>query len=98
MLLLGAWVFDTNIYAGPKLVSLMTLGRWQAVRDKSDIGDVCGGDDVRFVDLRDMVISLVELTALGVLLWYVDFFDIKNIVEKYVGPLAEKIKDLLIGG
>lgn len=98
MLLLGAWVFDTNIYAGPKLVSLMTLGRWQAVRDKSDIGDVCGGDDVRFVDLRDMVISLIELTALGVLLWYVDFFDIKNIVEKYVGPLADKIKDLLIGG
>lgn len=98
MLLLGAWVFDTNIYAGPKLVSLMTLGRWQAVRDKSDIGDVCGGDDVRFVDLRDMIISLIELTALGVLLWYVDFFDIKNIVEKYVGPLADKIKDLLIGG
>lgn len=98
MLLLGAWVFDTNIYAGPKLVSLMTLGRWQAVRDKSDIGDVCGGDDVRFVDLRDMIISLIELTALGVLLWYVDFFDIKSIVEKYVGPLAEKIKDLLIGG
>lgn len=98
MLLMGAWVFDTNIYAGPKLVKLMTFGKWEAIRDKSDIGGMCGvEDDFRFVDLRDMVVAFIEFTAIGVLLWYVDFFDIKELVERYVGPLMETIRDMLMG-
>lgn len=98
MLLLGAWMFDTNVYAGPKLVRIMTFGKWEAIRDKSDIGGMCGvEDDFRFVDLRDMVVALIEFTAIGVLLWYVDFFDIKELVERYVGPLMETIRDLIIG-
>ena len=96
LILIGAWIFDTNIYAGPGLVKMLTAGQWEAVKEKSDY--TVNTDDVKYVDLKDMLIALVKFTAIGVLLWFFDFYRLKDIIDTYIEPLINTLKKMIIGG
>ena len=57
MLLLGAWVIDVNIYGGIKLLTLLTLGKWVAVRSASDYPEI-SGTDKHYMDMFGIIKSL----------------------------------------
>lgn len=96
LLLLGAWVFDTNIYAGPQILKKMSAGKWEAVKDKSDYASDTG--EIHYMDLRDMIFMLMAFTAVGVLLEFFDPIDIMNILKERILPLLDTLKSMIIGG
>lgn len=96
LLLLGAWVFDTNIYAGPQILKKMSAGKWEAVKDKSDYASDTG--EIHYMDLRDMIFMLMAFTTVGVLLEFFDPIDIMNILKERILPLLDTLKSMIIGG
>lgn len=96
LLLLGAWVFDTNIYDGPQLVKKMTFGKWEAVKDKGEYASDTG--EIHYMDLKDMIFALVKFTAIGVLLWFFDPYDLMNILKQHILPLMDTFKSMILGG
>lgn len=97
LILMGAWVFDTNIYMGTGLLKILTFGKWVAIRDSSDMPTI-DNDEVQYIDLKKLIVSVSILMAIGAMLTFVDFYDFKAMTEKYVGSLMNKLKELLIGG
>ena len=97
LLLVGAWVFDTNVFGGPQLLTKLTFGHWIAVQDKDEVGDYAG-EEKHYMDLKDMMVELVLITAVGVFLFMFDFFDMKEILMRYIQPLIDTVKYLITGG
>ena len=97
LLLVGAWVFDTNVFGGPQLLTKLTFGHWIAVQDKDEVGDYAG-EEKHYMDLKDMMVELVLITAVGVFLFMFDFFDMKEILMRYIQPLIDTVKSLITGG
>lgn len=97
LLLVGAWVFDTNVFGGPQLLTKLTFGHWIAVQDKDEVGDYAG-EEKHYMDLRDIMVEMVLITAVGVFLFMFDFFDMKEMLMRYIQPLIDTVKSLVTGG
>lgn len=95
LLLMGAWTIDVNIYGGPKFLTIMTGGKWVAVRDADDYPEI-GDKSKYYIDLRRLIMSVCAIMAIGCMLTFIDFYDLRRTVQKYSGAFAETVRKLLI--
>ena len=95
LFLMGAWTIDVNIYGGPKFLTIMTGGKWIAVRDADDYSEI-GDESKYYIDLRRLIMSVCAIMAIGCMLTFIDFYDLRRIVQKYSGAFAETVRKLLI--
>ena len=66
LLLPCSWLFDTNVLMGPKFTTILTFGKWVAVKDK-DESMVNTGDGPSYVDMKDIIIGGILVMAIGIL-------------------------------
>ena len=95
LLLMGAWTVDVNVDGGPKFLTIMTGGKWVAVRDADDYYEI-GSEGKYYIDLRRLIMSVCTIMAMGFILAFIDFYDLRQIVQKYSGAFAETVRKLLI--
>lgn len=95
LLLMGAWTVDVNVDGGPKFLTIMTGGKWVAVRDADDYSEI-GSEGKYYIDLRHLIMSVCAIMAIGFILAFIDFYDLRRIVQKYSGTLTETVRKLLI--
>lgn len=92
LILIGAWVFDTNVSFGPRLLTILTFGKWVAVVDLDDDMNYKGSDIV-YVDFRILMISVLLIMATGIMCMV---FDFKDLYDKLFG-LVSGIYNLIAG-
>lgn len=95
LILMGAWAIDVNVYGGIKFLTILTGGKWVAVRDSDDFPEV-DNPDKYYMDLKRLIMAICGIVATGCLLSFIDFYDLRGIIEKYTGNLVESIKHVLI--
>lgn len=97
-LLLGAWVYDVNIVAGPRLLGLITGGRWEALADRDTAGlpnlDTSGK---HYMNFGKTLQSAIVIICVGVALIFVDIIDIIDTLIIVFGKLAEVFSRIIQG-
>lgn len=83
LLLIVAWVFDVNILFGPKLLGLLTLGRWVAVSSKEEADDI--SSSVHFVTLKNVVGSALVVACIGV---FLVTFNVLELLRVFIGIVS----------
>lgn len=82
-----AWLFDTNVPMGPKLLTILTFGKWVAVPRKDEYCDK--DDNVHYVDMKDIIIGTIIIIAAGALL---TTFDVIQLIIKLITSCASLAK------
>lgn len=101
LILLGAWTYDVNIFAGPRLLTILSGGHWIAVRDREDMGYTTGEmneNEQSYIDARELIMRICIIMAVGILLMVIDIFDIKDMILKYTSGIIEVLGDFLRNG
>lgn len=93
LLLLGAWVFDTSLVGGPKLLGKLTFGRCVAVQ--GDLGIADSGDK-RYMTFGKVFMFSLLVIAIGVVLILVDYVTIISWIIDTFGTFADIIKDIML--
>lgn len=96
VLMLGAWVYDTNVAAGPRLTGLLTGGRWEAIR---------GSDELPFMDKNSkhymtfskILKAAVFLIGVGMVIIFVDIVSVVDTLVLMFGKLAEVLSNAIKG-
>lgn len=82
-----AWLFDTNVPMGPKLLTVLTFGKWVAVPRKDEYCD--NDENVHYVDMKDIIIGTIIIIAAGALL---TTFDVIQLIIKLITSCASLAK------
>lgn len=96
LLLPAAWVYDTNVAVGPKLMKLLTCGRWEAMRGTEELPEL-NTEKKHYMTFAGTVQGCVILVAFGTLLSFVDILSIVDILVKVLGNVAEVFANVLQG-
>ena len=86
MLIPCAWLFDTNIPQGPKLLTMISFGNWVAVPEIDDYALMGSMKKIHYVTLKDALVS--GIIVLGVGIFFVAFDVIKIIVTFVVNGVS----------
>lgn len=82
-----SWLFDTNVPMGPKVLTLLTFGRWVAVPEKDEF--CTDSENVNYVDLKDVIIGGILVIGLGILL---TSFDMVKLIATIIGAMGNTAK------
>lgn len=96
LLLMAAWAVDINLVGGPKLLTLITFGRWIAVTNSEEFPGLSDGD-VHYLTFGGVLKAAVMMIAVGTLLSVLDVISIVNVIIQMFGKFAEFISTKLIG-
>ena len=94
MVLIAAWAFDCVILTGFNLLTLLTFGKWVAVRSSYDIPDA----DIEgryYVDFQKVLISGAIIMGVGFLLTIVDVIEIVATIIRALGGISEMIDKVI---
>lgn len=87
--LICAWIFDTNFILGPKLLTILSLGKWVAVVSKDEELDL--GDGKRMMNFKDVVARAIIVTVIGTT---VALFDVTLIIKILLDKITSIVKVL----
>lgn len=93
-----AWLFDTNIVMGPKLLTIMTFGKWVAVKEKDEVLEMAstrGSDEDQYMDLKGVLIGAVIVLAVGVLFTSFDIIQLIVVIVKAAGNTVKWLSNLI---
>lgn len=94
VLIVGAWIFDTSLVAGPKLLKFLSFGQWTAITNDDEVPYV-DTDKQQFVKLKDVVIRAVVICCIAAALTLLDVISILHWIVNTFGGLIGVIKGLL---
>ena len=96
ILLILAWIIDTNSDIGIGLLNKLTMGSWLAVKYSTDVpaNDISG---VKCIDSSRLMFSVIILIAVGIILINVNVFELIIAIIEVVGSLARTLEKLLQG-
>ena len=83
------WILDTNFDIGFKLLTKLTFGQWIAVKTAYDIPSK--EEDVRYVDSKALVSSVIGLMAIGIILINIDIIRIVAVLVKIYGGILDTL-------
>lgn len=83
-----AWVLDTILDIGIKLVNKLTFGKWEAVRYSSDIPNV-DESNIKYVSLPVLLKSIIVMDTLAIILIVVPAFKLVAGFLSVFGKIAE---------
>lgn len=83
------WILDTNFDIGFKLLTKLTFGQWIAVKTAYDIPTK--EEDVRYVDSKALVSSVIGLMAIGIILMNIDIIRIVAVLVKIYGGILDTL-------
>lgn len=96
LLLLGAWVFDTNIENGPRFLGILTLGYWQAVAGKESMPGYSKKETV-YMGYAELTVHVFKIVCVGVVFILIDIFDLGSIGLNLVQNILDKFGQILFG-
>ena len=96
IIMMLAWVIDTNLDIGIDLLNKLTFGKWVATRYEEDI-PTTSTDGTQYVTLRLMVVKSLIIATVGVIIMTVDVFRLVIALVKIIGELSSKISDIFVG-
>lgn len=95
-LLICGWIYDTNIVVGPRLLSVLTLGRWVAIASKEEMAEL-NMENKKFVTLGNVIVSCIGIIALGVILNVIGIIDVILLLIDTLSGLWNILKDAFFG-
>lgn len=90
LLLMAAWAIDINLVGGPKLLTLITFGRWIAVANAEDI-PYASTEQQHYMSFGNVLWTAVGMIAIGAVLGLLDVLEIVNWFVQVLGKFAEVI-------
>lgn len=96
LLLLLAWVLDTNADIGIKLTEKLTLGHWVAIKYKDDVPNY-DASERKYLTLGSMIIRCSVVIVTGILLLRIDVFEIVLFLINMFGDVAIRIEEIIRG-
>lgn len=96
VLILTAWIYDTNIVVGPRLMGMLTLGRWKAIADSSELPEV-NMDGKAYMPLGKVITSVIFLISIGIILNVIGITELVLLFIKLFAGLWEMVKSAIIG-
>jgi len=96
VLLVLAWIFDTNSDIGIDLLNKLTLGNWIAIKYPEDIP---GNDlsNTKYMSASGIVVNCIILIAVGIIIINVDVFKVVLLLIDTFGTAASEIEKLITG-
>lgn len=96
ILLVPAWILDTNSDVGIDFLTKMTFGNWVAIKYREDIpnNDQSG---TKYIGTTELVISVMVLMLVGILLININVFDLVIMLIKSIGNIAQHIEKMIKG-
>jgi len=88
VIMLLAWVLDTNVDLGFNILEKMTLGHLIAVTDESEV-PVYDMEDRKYIGFGNLVIQSCIVAVIGIVLILVDFYEIAYWLIKIFGGIAQ---------
>jgi len=96
VILAASWVVDVNLFAGLKLMNILTLGKWEAISNNSELPQV-ETRGVNYITFPKTVMYSMFILCLGGLLLIVDIIDIiKNLILIF-GGIGEWVTSVIFG-
>lgn len=95
-LILAAWVYDTNIVAGPRLMGLFSFGRWEAISDTDEM-PYMDTTQKHYMTFGKTLKACIVLIGVGVLIVFVDIMHIVDLLILLFGKIAEIFGNVLQG-
>lgn len=92
--MMGAWLIDTNLVNGPGFLTIITFGRFVAIRDASEMPRMVDGKT--YTDFKYLLVVTVLTTFLGILLVLFDIQDIWHVIDKLFSSAVDIFKGLLL--
>lgn len=96
ILLVPAWILDTNSDIGMDLLTKMTFGNWVAIKYREDIPNN-DQSDTKYIGTTELVVSVMILMLIGILLIKINIFDLVILLIKTVGNIAQHIEKMIKG-
>lgn len=85
IVLMAAWVFDVNLITGPKLMSVLTFGKWEAVSSHEELPNMELGEK-HYMTFEKTLNNCIVIICIGVVLLFVDVVAIvKQLIEIFGG-------------
>ncbi|MBR1454502.1 MAG: hypothetical protein IJ593_07675, partial [Lachnospiraceae bacterium] len=97
ILLMLAWVLDTNIDLGVRLYHIMSFKTMEAVSSDADVPEV-GVSGVRYMGLRNALMTSAGILAIGIVLMLVDVLTLIRILIKLFSDIIRSISNVINGG
>lgn len=100
MLLIGAWAFDTTIVAGPKLLTILTFGKWVAITNSDEVGyfDIDNPSDENgksYFKFSAILIRSCAIILIAIIFIRADVFEIIGWIYNILGGVLNSVKNLL---
>lgn len=94
VLLMLAWIYDTNIIAGPRLMKFITAGRMEAIAGSEEI-PIIEDKNKRYMTFQDTVRASSMIMFIGVILVFVDVVSIVHILVQLFGGIAVAFSNVI---
>lgn len=94
MIMLSCWLIDVNLVNGPGLLTLVSFGRFVAIRDTSEIPRMPDGKV--YVDAKYLLVVMLILMILGIVLIVFDIKVIRDAVYNLFDNFVELFKNLML--
>lgn len=96
VLLIASWAFDVNVVSGPKLLTTLTFGHWEAIQDSSELPNISISNKSYMTFSKTLTNSL-KIIAVGFLLTIVDIVEIVVFLLDTFGTIADVISKVIFG-
>lgn len=94
IVLLAAWVFDVNLITGPRLMSILTLGKWEAIASTDEMPEMETGEK-HYMTFGKTLNSSIIIMCIGVTLLFVDIIAIVKQLLEIFGGIGEWISRVI---
>lgn len=94
-----AWLYDTNIVVGPRILTLVTLGKWVAVTESytTDELRLVSGDTKQPMTFPQVLYGSFVIMVVGLLLCFIDPIKIIDFIIVLFGLIGSFIENALTG-
>lgn len=95
LLLVISWIFDINVPFGPRLLTIITFGRWVAVLDADD--EVCKIGNKLLVDFKQVVFFGFIASCIGLMFTVFDGVGILLSIAKAFSSISRYLMEQFMG-
>ena len=96
LVLMLAWVFDTNSDFGVKLLEKLTFGSWVAIMYEDDI-PTHNTNEQTYLTFSKLFLKCIIIIAVGIVLIRINIFNVVYMFIEIFGGLASKIEGIIHG-
>ena len=96
ILVITAWVYDVNMIAGPRMLGLLTFGKWKAISSTDELPNYTDSKK-HYMTFRKTLRSVFILCIIGMLLIFIDVIEIINGLVLLFGSLGAGLMEVIRG-